>query len=163
MDIEIWKPVVCYQGLYEVSNTGRIRSKIRNIIMKQATHRAGYYYLGLRDNGEYKKYLVHRLVAEAFIPNPDNLPFVDHIDRDKQNNNVNNLRWTNKEGNSANRIFKGYTKVEIPNKYGSEYTYYLVCVKKDGVKTNKYCKTEEEARQTYEKLHKEIHGEFSPY
>lgn len=94
MKKEIWKPVVGYEGHYQVSNCGRVKSiKFgKEIIMKQNIRR-GYYYVNLYKNGILKTYQVHRLVAEAFLDNPDNLPCVNHKDENKLNNNVDNLEW----------------------------------------------------------------------
>lgn len=99
---EIWEPIEGYEGLYEVSNLGRVRSlEFRN---GSGTHKRvrylnstdnghGYKIIGLKVNGKRKNHYVHRLVAMAFIPNPDNLPVIDHIDHDRANNSATNLRW----------------------------------------------------------------------
>lgn len=92
---EIWKDIKGYEGLYQVSNWGRIKS-IRfgkERIMKLCPDRYGYLYIVLYKNNIKKAYRVHRLVAEAFIDNTDNLPCVNHKDENKQNNNVENLEW----------------------------------------------------------------------
>lgn len=91
---EIWKDIKDYEGHYQVSNLSRVKSiKFgKEIIMKQNIKR-GYYYVGLLKNGKQKNYLVHRLVAEAFLDNPNNYPCVNHKDEDKLNNNVDNLEW----------------------------------------------------------------------
>lgn len=93
--MEIWKDIKGYEGLYQVSNLGNIRSlykrskgNIMNLPIKK-----GYYQIGLRKNGIRKYYQVHRLVAQAFIENKENLPQVNHIDENKLNNNVDNLEW----------------------------------------------------------------------
>ena len=99
---EIWKPVVGYEGLYMVSNWGRVKSiKFgKEIILKQHINiKGGYYYVCLLKNGKHKNYYVHRLVAEAFIPNSYNLPQVNHRDENKLNNNVDNLEWCTNEYN----------------------------------------------------------------
>ena len=109
---EIWKPIKGYEGLYEVSNFGRIRSldaykKGRNgsvrfckgRILKPFTDTSGYLQVGLFKNGKRKIHLVNRLVAQAFIDNPDNLPQVNHKDENKQNNVVSNLEWCTHEYN----------------------------------------------------------------
>ena len=95
MKKEYWKPVVGYEGLYEVSNWGRVKSLKfgKERILKQNQCMNGYYYVGLSKNGILKRYSVHRLVAEAFIPNLDNLPQVNHKDENKLNNVVSNLEW----------------------------------------------------------------------
>jgi hypothetical protein len=87
---------------YEVSNIGNVRNVETGRILKQSTDKKGYKKLGLRkDNVKYTS-RVHRLVAEAFIPNPNNKQFVDHIDN--KSNNVNNLRWATSCENMHNRI-----------------------------------------------------------
>ena len=101
MKKEYWKPVVGYEGHYQVSNFGRVKSiKFgKEIILKQHIRR-GYYSVGLSKNGILKRYSVHRLVAQAFIDNTDNLPQVNHKDENPLNNNVNNLEWCNSEYNN---------------------------------------------------------------
>ena len=106
MKKEYWKPVVGYENLYEVSNLGRIRSFDRWVkskngsiricrgrILKPYTNKDGYLCVVLSKNNKHKTYKVHRLVAEAFLPNPNNLPQVNHKDENKQNNNVENLEF----------------------------------------------------------------------
>lgn len=108
MNEEIWKPVVGYEGLYEVSSYGRVRSldryDSRNCFRKGELmnffYGCGYLKVVFCKNGIAKKYLVHRLVAQAFIPNPDNLPQVNHIDEDKSNNCVENLEWCDSKYNN---------------------------------------------------------------
>ena len=101
MKKEYWKPVVGYEGHYQVSNFGRVKSiKFgKEIILKQHIRR-GYYSVNLSKNGILKRYSVHRLVAEAFIDNTDNLPQVNHKDENKQNNVVSNLEWCDSEYNN---------------------------------------------------------------
>ena len=91
---EIWKDIKDYEGHYQVSNLSRVKSiKFgKEIILKQNIRR-GYYYVGLSKNGITKNYFVHRLVAQAFLPNPNNYPCVNHKDENKLNNNVENLEY----------------------------------------------------------------------
>ena len=80
-------------GYYQISNLGNIRNKNTNRILKQSTNTKGYKVITLHINKKLVNYKAHRLVAEAFIPNPYSLPQVNHIDGCKTNNNVNNLEW----------------------------------------------------------------------
>lgn len=98
--IEEWRPVVGYEGLYEVSNTGQVINIKTGHILKQHKDKDGYWVLSLKRD-KYKTYFTHRLIAQAFIPNPDNLPMVNHKDEDKSNNRVTNLEWCNAKYNST--------------------------------------------------------------
>ena len=98
MENEIWKPVVGYEGKYEVSNMGRVKSlkyygwyQIK--ILKPIKTQNGYLRVHLAKNGIFHKTSIHRIVAEAFIPNPDNLPLINHKNEDKTDNRVENLEW----------------------------------------------------------------------
>lgn len=113
---EHWRPVVGYEGLYEVSNIGRVRSidkvvvsenqygryekTVKGRIMKTGKNKYGYLQVGLCKYGKVKTFLVHRLVAEAFIPNPNNLPEVNHKDERPWNNAVSNLEWCDRVYNN---------------------------------------------------------------
>lgn len=114
---EIWKDIKGYEGLYQVSNIGRVRiivSRRRSTvghIMKPWLKR-GYLKVGLVKDGVQHNHFIHRLVAETFIPNPLNKPQVNHIDEVKTNCSVENLEWvTNKENcewsSSRKRIERG--------------------------------------------------------
>jgi hypothetical protein len=108
---EEWKDVVGYEGLYQVSNIGRIRSLDtyayngvtyffkRGRVLKLKFDDKGYYRVNLYKNGKCKIWLVNRLVALAYIPNPQNLPYVGHMNDVKTDNNVSNLYWTNASEN----------------------------------------------------------------
>ena len=92
---EIWCPIKGYEGLYEVSDQGRVKSLKydKERILKPGRDSGGYLRVNLYKNREKKKCLVHRLVAKTFIPNPDNLPQVNHKDENPSNNSVQNLEW----------------------------------------------------------------------
>ena len=104
MDREIWKPVTGYEGLYEVSDKGRVRNSRTGRILKPGKQTDGYLMVVPSRDGKGKPQRVHRLVAMAFIPNPYNLPCVNHINENKTDNCVDNLEWCT---------------VEYNNKYGS--------------------------------------------
>lgn len=94
---EVWKDIAGYEGLYQVSNFGRVKStpraRTKGGLLKPQHDRKGYIVFGLCKNGRNRMLKAHRLVAEAFIPNPGNLPEVNHKDEDKANNCADNLEW----------------------------------------------------------------------
>lgn len=110
--VEEWRPVKEYEGCYEVSNIGRVRSLDRVVIGKDGKKRFykgqilipgkdkdGYLLVNLHSNGKGKTKFIHHLVVEAFIPNPDNLEFINHKDEVKTNNVVTNLEYCTNEYN----------------------------------------------------------------
>lgn len=103
MKKEYWKLIKDYEN-YMVSSFGRVKSINYNHsgkerILKLRTDRHGYLRVNLWKNNKQKNFLVHRLIAEAFLPNPNNYPCVNHRDENKQNNNVDNLEWCNSKYN----------------------------------------------------------------
>ena len=88
---EIWKEIPDYEGIYQVSNLGKIRSCKNNKIRKQTKQRSGYMRIILTKDAKQKAIAVHILVAKCFVNNKNNYPFVNHIDGNKENNNANNL------------------------------------------------------------------------
>ena len=97
---EIWADIVGYEGLYMVSSLGNIKSLKKGLIRKQSDNGNGYKCISLYKNNKSKTFYVHRLVAQAFIPNPNNLPQVNHKDENPSNNCVNNLEWCDSKYNS---------------------------------------------------------------
>ena len=95
-----------YEGLYKIDKKGNVFSIKRNMYMKCNPDKDGYLRIGLRKNKKQKLLGVHRLVGLTFIDNPNNYEIIDHIDRNKKNNNVENLRWINLSGNCRNRKTK---------------------------------------------------------
>ncbi|ARM65604.1 HNH endonuclease [Lactococcus phage LW4] len=106
---EIWKDIPGYEGHYQVSNLGNVKRlerkdslgrKLKDKLLKPRANPNGYHYALLSLNGSTHNKSVHRLVAIAFIPNHEDLPVVNHIDENKQNNNVDNLEWCNYKYNA---------------------------------------------------------------
>ena len=121
---EVWKDVVGYEGYYKVSNKGNVFSvgrkdsrgnKIGGRILKPIQSTGGYLQVQLCKNGKRKFKLIHRLVAEAFIPNPNGLPQINHIDEIKDNNNVENLEWCTSKHN-ANHGTRNERRVKAQSK-----------------------------------------------
>lgn len=101
--MEIWKDIKGYEG-YKVSNLGNVKSLNYNRTGKEKILKPkknkGYLYVNLCKQGKVKFYLVHRLVAQAFIPNPNNYPQINHKDEDKTNNTIQNLEWCDRKYNN---------------------------------------------------------------
>ena len=102
--MEEWKDIKGYEGIYQISNKGRVKSLNYRHTGKEGilslNKRNGYFFIWLYKKGEKRKpFDIHRLVAEHFILNPDNLPVVNHKDENKLNNNVENLEWCTQEYN----------------------------------------------------------------
>ena len=93
--MEIWKDIKGYEGMYQASNLGQIKSlKLKKEkILKQCKNEHGYLVVNLCKNGKWKTCRVHRLIADTFIPNPENKPCVNHINGQKDDNNIKNLEF----------------------------------------------------------------------
>ncbi len=103
--IEIWKDVVNFEDEYEISNFGNVRRKIQNL--KRVLDTNGYERVSLCKNGVSTNIAVHRLVATAFLENPENKEQVHHKDFKKHNNNLENLEWVTPEENSQYNVIEG--------------------------------------------------------
>ena len=145
--VEVWKPVKGYEGIYEVSDHARVRSldriarskhrngksftrKVKGHIITQRVNNNGYMTVRLSKDGESKIHLVHRLVAVAFVPNPYELPFVNHKDDTPKNNMPDNLEWcTNQYNVTYNNIQyrakatrrKAVVQMTLDDKFVAEY------------------------------------------
>jgi hypothetical protein len=108
-----WKKIENYPK-YEISDCGLLMNS-RGNILKPGKIVDGYLCVDLYKNGKRKTCKIHRLVAQAFIPNPENKPQVDHIDRDRTNNHVDNLRWATSSENSQNTGVRCTNKLGIKN------------------------------------------------
>jgi hypothetical protein len=130
MEGEVWKDIKGYEGLYQVSNMGRVKSlekkckccgggvrTIRCKILKQTPYSNGYLMLSLSKENEIKKFMVHRLVAIMFIENTENKPTVDHKNTIITDNRVDNLRWATQKENLSNEITRKRFK-EIQSETG---------------------------------------------
>ena len=129
---EIWKPIQGFEGIYEISSFGRVRSKERKVPNKGGFSPIkekilsfgdckGYYTVILSKWGKHKTYRVNRLVAEAFLPNPNNYPMVNHKNEIKLDNRVDNLEWCDAQYNADYSISK---PVEVINTLTQEKFYF---------------------------------------
>ena len=158
MTEEMWKDIKGFEDRYQISSEGRVRSlarkfidnsgrwqNIKERILKLKTDKDGYKVIGIRDDsGKQKYFRVHRLVCEAFIPNPDDKPQVNHIDEDKSNNRICNLEWctcteNNNHGTRTARAIKNTAKAL--SKMVGQYTL-------DGELVKVFQSTHEAERQT---------------
>jgi hypothetical protein len=114
--MEVWKDIAGYEGIYQVSDAGRVRSvdrvnsqgaKLKGKPRKLITDRDGYYVVGLTRNAVMRYHKVHRLVAAAFIPNPDNLPQVNHVEGNKSDNRACKLEWCTNQENIDHSVMVG--------------------------------------------------------
>lgn len=145
--MEIWKDVPGYIGLYKVSNYGRVKSVKKQLVLKTSGSGNRYKTVALC-NGMRKTFRLHRLVAAAFIPNPDNKPCIDHIDGDRANNHADNLRWSTRKQNANNPIsIERYRKAGIIQK---PYKQLQIPVQqlKDGFLIGSYSSIREAERAT---------------
>lgn len=114
-NMSFWKDIKGYER-YEVSKDGRVRNKETGYVMKKRLTFDGYVKVTLTVNGKSKDFRVHRLVAEAFIPNPENKPTVNHEDGNKENNHVSNLKWATRSEQNEHAYKNGLKKPVYTNR-----------------------------------------------
>ena len=145
--MEIWKDVKGYEGEYLVSNMGRVKSIKKKFgtlhqetILKPATIWTGYLRVGLVKDKKSKSIFVHRLVAQEFIPNPENKPIINHINGDRTDNRVENLEWcTQKENcNRSDKVKNGerYNSVKVIDSEGNIFNSYRSAAKHYNINPN---------------------------
>lgn len=135
MDVEEYRDIQDFPN-YQVSNLGNVKNKLTQYILSPFVKKK-YYYVDLNNR---KHYSVARLVGQAFIPNPENKPTIDHIDRNRTNNSVNNLRWATSLEQADNRIMPlgVLQQRHISQVLVKGYTYYNLNVNN---KKHKFCKS----------------------
>jgi len=133
MEEEIWRDVVGFEGLYQVSNMGSVRScyhvvmrsngrkrTVYPVTLKPQKSAHGYFMFNLSKNGKGKTIVAHRIVAIAFIPNPENKPQVNHKDGNKKNNHVSNLEWMTSKENINHSWMMGMSYTTHAGKFGDD-------------------------------------------
>ena len=160
---EEWKVIDGYNNNYSISNKGNVKNNNTDKILKPRLGRHGYYRLNLRLNKKQKTVEIHRLVAMAFIPNPDNKSCVDHINNNIIDNNINNLRWaTHKENNYNQKLSKANTSGVKGVHYDKRKKKWIASIKLDGIKIHiGSFGTIEEAKQARIKRANKAFGVFT--
>lgn len=165
---EIWKDIDGYEGIYQISNLGRVKSLSRVVIrkngapngvkekfFKRKVHSTGYYIVGLTQSGKTKNVKLHRLIAKAFIPNPKNLTDVNHINYDRSDNRIENLEWTSHRENGVHGFRNTKKTSKYPgvswNKHRSRWAAFIQ-VEGRQINLGGFL-SEEEAHQSYLNAH----------
>ena len=171
---EIWKDIAGYEGKYQVSNLGRVRSlprtfldvnrrkqMFRGRVLKQMMRKNGYMVVTFYESGKFHQMMVHRLVADAFIPNPNNLPLINHKDEDKTNNRVDNLEWCSAQyNNTYNNIHyrskekrrKAVIQMTLDDEFVAEYESVSEAARQTGFRSSSIsaaCRGEKKTKQSY--------------
>ena len=138
---------ICGYENYLIYPDGRVFSKNKNKFLRPHLNYKGYYIVDLSKNGKRKTFKIHRLIALHYIPNPDNKPEVDHINRDRSDNRIENLQWATKSENMQNKGVAKSNKLGIKNIHLEGISSYKYQKKINGKKFTKRFKTLEEAIQ----------------
>ena len=152
MNKEIWKDIKGYEGLYQVSNLGRVRSYQRNKqgrLVNQYYDKRGYKVVTISKQSKLKLCKVHRLVAQAFIPNPEGKPQVNHIDENKGNNCVDNLEWCDNKYNAryGTKAKRAYETSQLRGNNGLIPQKAVIQCNLNGDVIKEYCSVMDAARQ----------------
>ncbi len=147
---------------YEVSNFGNVRNKKTEKLLKKRLSKNGYYRIDLRQNSKSTTLLIHRLVALTFIDNPDEKPSVDHIDNNRTNNNVRNLRWcTNKENMQNSKLSASNTSGVKGVHWDKQRNKWQAQIRIDGIKIHLgYFENKEDAIRARVQRANEAFGNF---
>ena len=149
-----------YEGLYQINKNGEIKNIKKNSIIKPYINNKRYLRICLRKDKQKKQYSIHRLLAIQFIPNPNDYPLVDHIDNNKLNNDLENLRWITSSGNNRNKKPTGSSKY-LGVCWDKQKKKWKACINIDGkLKHLKYFDNEEDAGECYKKVYNEIMNKF---
>lgn len=132
---EIWRDVIGYEGLYQVSSFGNVLSIKRKKILKIRNTGDGYFAIVLCKNGIMKNKNIHRLVAETFILNKNDKPCVNHIDNDTSNNNVSNLEWVTYKENRVHCINQNRHNIGIKNFHSKLTESDIIAIRKSTFST----------------------------
>lgn len=149
---EIWKDVKGYEGLYKACNLIKVMNVRTGKILKPAKASNGYLTVALCKNGVQKTHTIHRIIAEAFIPNPDNKPCIDHINTDRTDNRIENLRWVTYKEQMENELTKEHCK----EAHKTETDNWFKC----GNKNLMYGKTGEKCPTSKPVLQYDLDGNF---
>lgn len=134
--MEIWKDIDGFSGYYEISSSGRVRNIRTGRVLKPSVTDQGYTTVKLYRNNKAKEAKIHRLVASAFIQNPENKPQVNHLDRNKRNNDVSNLEWSTNRENIDHAIRTGLnktrnSKLAMNKRYRSNFVQLTLLIPKE--------------------------------
>ncbi len=105
--MEEWRDIVGYEGIYAISNKGRVKNVTTGRILSPQDNGKGYFKIALSKGQSERKHYIHRLIAEAFIPNPLGKKEVNHIDSNPSNNTISNLEWVSSSENTKHAVYKG--------------------------------------------------------
>lgn len=147
---EEWKDIPEYEGLYQVSNFIKVLNVKTGKLLAFSVTNKNYYQVNLWKNGKCKHYSVHRLIAQAFVPNPDNKPEVDHINTFKDDNWFKNLKWVTKKEQQNNPLTRRHISEGLKEKHINRYDLSkpIQQYSLDGILINEYPSLQEASRQT---------------